>query len=116
LALELGKVVSEREAQLPARSRVEDRGPPPEVRIGTDSGGAFGASDGTRLAELAKADQHRQRPDTAPPPPPAPEVLARIYLTRAGFARTDLDDVTPLLRRAEDSATVEQQMKPAGKN
>jgi hypothetical protein len=111
LAMELGKMVSEREALVPARTRLSDRRPPPDVPVGNDSRGTFGSSDGTRYVELAKLDKQRVRPNAAPPAPPAPEVLARSYLTRAGYAATDLDDVTPLLRQAEENCALEMQMK-----
>jgi hypothetical protein len=110
LAMELGKLVSEREAMVPASTRLPDRRPPPDVPVGTDSRGAFGSPDGTRYVELAKLDKQRVRPHTPPPPPPAPEVLARAYLTRAGYAAGDLDDVTPLLRQAEDHSALEEQL------
>jgi hypothetical protein len=114
LALELGKVVSEREAMVPARVRQPDRRPPPEVRIGGDAGGTFGPADGTRYAELAKMDNERRRPDTPPPPPPAPTALAREYLKKAGYDPADLSDVTPLLRKAEDNSALEMQLRNAG--
>jgi hypothetical protein len=110
LCQELGKMVAEREALASPAARVPDRGPPPEVRVGNDQGGAFGASDGTRLVELARADKERHRPSLPPPPPPPPEVLARVYLQQAGFAATDLEDVLPLLRQAEEGGNLERQL------
>jgi hypothetical protein len=112
LALELGKAVSEREAQVPASARMAEPGLPIDVPVGNDVRGPFGASDMTRLAELAKRDRQRPRPE-APPPPPVPEVLARGYLSRAGFAASDLTDVLPLLRQAEDHGALERQFKAA---
>jgi hypothetical protein len=114
LSLEVGKLVSEREAQVPGSLRFADRGPPPELRVGNDYSPTFGSSDGTRYVELAKLERSRQRPEEPPPPPPKPEVLARIYLTQAGYARTDLDDVMPMLLRAGETPGLERQMKAAG--
>jgi hypothetical protein len=120
LSRELGKMVSEREALASASVRAPDRGPPVNVPVGTDSRGAFGAADGVRLAELAKYDKTRHRPDDPLPPPPDPDVLARTYLTNAGFTTADLDDVAPLLKTAEANVTFERQLssipaKPPGR-
>jgi hypothetical protein len=114
LALELGRMVSEREALARPASRMPDRWVPMEVRVGNDIGGAFGAPDGTHLAELAKADRQRGgAANVPPPPPPSPEVLARCYLCKAGYSADDLSDVTPLLRKAEGNFAVEKQFKAA---
>ena len=39
-----------------------------------------------------------------------PNIQARVYLTRAGFAASDLDAVTPLLRTAEQQNKLEKLM------
>jgi hypothetical protein len=109
LAVELGKMISEREALARPASRMPDRWVPMEVRVGNDVGGSFGAADGTHLAEVAKAQ--RQRGDDAPPPPPAPEVLARCYLCKAGYSSDELSDVTPRLKKAEGNYSLEKQLK-----
>jgi hypothetical protein len=108
LCHELGKIVSEREALVSASVRLSEDRLPPEVPVGTDARGAFGSPDGTRFVEQAKLDRKRRRP--APPPPPDPVVLARGYLTRAGYPGSELDDVAGLLRKAEDSAVLERQL------
>jgi len=114
LCLELGKMVSEREALAPANVRVPDGGPPPEVPVGTDARGTFGPADGTRYLELAHADRDRRRA-AQPQPAPDPAVLARAYLKRAGYPEASLREVGPLLRQAEEHATLEKQMTaPAG--
>ncbi len=113
LALELGKMVSEREALARPASRTPDRWVPMEVRVGNDVGGTFGAADGTHLAEVAKAQ--RGRANDAPPPPPSPEVLARCYLCKAGYSSDELSDVTPLLKKAEGNYALEKQLKAAAK-
>ncbi|HZY86947.1 MAG TPA: hypothetical protein VFE78_19085 [Gemmataceae bacterium] len=114
LALELGKMVSEREALARPASRMPDRWVPMEVRVGNDVGGAFGAADGTHLAELAKANRLRDgAANVQPPAPPSPEVLARCYLCKAGYAADDLSEVTPLLKKAEGNFALEKQLKAA---
>jgi hypothetical protein len=112
LAMELGKIVSEREALARPASRMPDRWVPMEVRVGNDVGGTFGAADGTHLAEVAKAQRQRGAND-APPPPPSPEVLARCYLCKAGYSSDELSDVTPLLKKAEGNYALEKQLKAA---
>jgi hypothetical protein len=112
LCMELGQVVSEREALISPVMRQVDSRPPPSESIGTDAGGTFGPPDGTRLMELAKYDRRGQRPGK-PAAPPAPAVLARKYLTAAGFAPDALAEVAPLLRQAEDHAGMEMQLGAA---
>src|SRR5947199_5687302 len=99
LALEMGKMVAEREALAGPSARRPERTPPPDVRVG-DGGGTFGPPDGTRLAELSKFEKEGLRPNAALPPPPDPEVLARAYLDRAGYAAKDLDAAAGVLKAA----------------
>lgn len=105
LCLELGKIVAEREAMAGASPRPADKRLPPVEAIGTDSGGTFGPPDGTRQMELAKYDKARR---AAPARPLDPEVLARGYLTKAGFEAAVLQDVAPLVREAEQNLVVEK--------
>jgi hypothetical protein len=108
LCLELGKMVSEREALAGAQTRSPDRRPPIEVPIG--NAGQFGSPDPTRQVELAKFEQERRRaPERLPPPDP--NALARIYLKNAGYAETELDGVAALLRAADASGGIEKQFK-----
>src|SRR5262249_3686005 len=53
LAVELGKMVSEREAQAAVKDQVPERDPPPPLFIGADNQSARGPADMTHLAELA---------------------------------------------------------------
>jgi hypothetical protein len=110
LCQELGKVGSERTALATAALRLPERDPPMDLHIGSEIGGSFGPSDGTNRAELARLDDMRKKRSLPPSPPPAPEVLARAYLTRAGFAADDLQAVAPLLRAAEGNTAFEKQM------
>jgi hypothetical protein len=112
LAYEMGRLVAERESLASPSARRPDPVPPPAVPVGNDSGGAFGSPDGTRMMELAKIDHLRHHPGSPPPPPPDPLVLARGYLKRAGYPSTDLDDVMPLIEKADQSTTLERTVRP----
>jgi hypothetical protein len=108
LCSELGKMVSEREA-LAGPTRRTDEDPPIQMPVGNDSGGTFGAADATALAERAKYEQDRRRPNQPPAPPPDPVVLAGVYLGKAGYHATDLDDVRPILKAAQANFAWEKQ-------
>ena len=87
--------------------RAQNQEPPPDVPVGNDRGNFVdGTADQTRLAELAK--YHPPGSCTAPPPPPDPESLARVYLQKAGYPAAELDAVAPLLRAASQSCTLEK--------
>jgi hypothetical protein len=105
LCLELGKMASEREAFAAAQKRQAEERPPIDMPIG--NAGQFNAGDGVRQAELARYDQQRPKRQ----PPPDPQALARVYLEKAGYAKTDLDGAAPLLRSAERNFTVEKQFR-----
>jgi hypothetical protein len=110
LASELGKMVSTRVALAGLKAQRTEREPLGAVQIGPDTGGTFGPPDGTRLAELGKFEQETHRtPSGVPAPPPDPDVLARNYLRKAGYAVSDLDSVMPLLREAAQHTQIEQQ-------
>jgi hypothetical protein len=115
LCAELGQMVAEREAKADPQTRAPERLPPMEVPIGNDGFGSMGSADQTHLAELAKFQRERRRPATAPAPlPPDPRVLANRYLTKAGFAASDLDSVAPLLTEAGQHNTFEKQFTAPG--
>jgi hypothetical protein len=109
LAHQLGRMVAEREAAAGRPTRANDRPPPPE-RIGNDHDSTFGGPDGTRRMEAARLERQRTAPKA---PPPAPQVLAREYLRRAGYPEAALATVAPLLREAEDHDKIEQHLRPA---
>jgi hypothetical protein len=112
LCNELGKLVAEREALAGPQARSPEREPPQEVRIGTDNAGSFGPADQTHLAELAKFDKRRRGPAAPPSPPPDPQVLARAYLSKAGYSDKDLDAAAPLLQAAAANSSLEKQLTP----
>jgi hypothetical protein len=108
LCLELGKLVSEREAITPVAVRQPERMPPIDTGVNHDSGWG-GAADQTRVRELADYDRDR-RQRLQPVPPPDPAALARLYLVRAGFHDADLQAAGPLLQQAQGNAGLEKQM------
>ncbi len=111
VASELGKMISTRQALLALKAARGERDRPMPLSVGTDSGGTFGPADGTRLAELGKFEKETGHgPSGRPAAPPDPDVLARTYLTKAGFALTDLDSVAPLLREAAQHDAIEKQL------
>jgi hypothetical protein len=69
----------------------------------------MGSADMTHLAELAKFQREVPRPRDPLPLPPDPQILANLYLTKAGYAATELDAVAPLLREASRNNTYEKQ-------
>lgn len=107
LSLELGKMVSEREALAGAKARALQERLPQGVAVG-NSGGT-GPSDMVALAEQASREQQRQRLQHARPPDP--QALARGYLEKIGFGKRELDAVAPLLEAAEKNYVFEKQFK-----
>lgn len=111
LALEMGKIVAERESAAGPSVKQPQQARPPEVPVGTDAGGTFGPPDGTRMMELARSEPKRNRTNRSPAP--APEALAKGYLSKAGFDPGVLVEVGPLLRKAEGHGEMEKTVKTA---
>lgn len=111
LCRELGKMVAEREALAAPRARNAFLEPPPMVPVGNYNGGFGGDSSMTTLAEQAKFHPPAYR--DPPPPPPDPDVLARDFLTRAGYQANELDGVASLLKTASGNNAWEKQLAPA---
>src|SRR5262249_27564648 len=108
LAMELGRMVAERERLASPDARQAASRQPPRAPVGTDYREGFGGPDRTRQMELYKYDQERRQ---APPPPmPSAAAVARGLLEKAGYAPGDLDAVAPLLRQAEAHVTLERQI------
>jgi hypothetical protein len=111
LCMELGKMVSEREALRGPRQAQAELEPPVEVR-----GGVNGPADMTRMAELAYFEKEHPRRDQQAASVLDPRSLARLYLIKANYPASDLDAITPLLRTAGQNGSLERQMntgKPA---
>ncbi len=108
LAVELGKIVAQREAAASPDMRNPERLPPIQVTVG--NAGHFTNPDLVHEVELAKFE--KERPKTRRPlPRPDPNQLARGYLEKAGYQPSDLDAVGPLLRAAQNNITMERQFK-----
>jgi len=110
LCLELGRVISERESLTSPQTRLPERTPPMEVRVGSDNRGTFGPSDQLYRAELGKLDKERRQKTTAVKVPIDPQVLAREYLAKAGYSATELDAVSPVLHAAAENTKFAKQM------
>jgi hypothetical protein len=108
LCAELGKLVSEREAQTPAAVRRPEHLPPIDTGIGRDTGWGT-APDQTRLRELADYDKVRRERRQAVAPPD-PQALARVYLLRAGYHDDDILAAAPLLQGATAHSNFEKQI------
>jgi hypothetical protein len=105
LCHELGVMAAERAATVNWAVRRPDRGPPTDVPVGNDAGGAFGPADGVHAMELAKYETSRR---AAMPPAPDAEGLARGYFEKYGGKPADWDAVAPLLKAADEHMTLEK--------
>ncbi len=110
LALELGKMISEREAFAGPQARAPEYEPPMEVRIGSDNAGAFGPADQLHRAELAKYDKERRQRAAGAASPPDARSLAQTYLVKAGYTAADLEAAAPLLQSAAQNNTFAKQL------
>lgn len=108
MALEMGAMVSEREAIARPEAREKKRLPPIDNPIGNDLGGNFGPADGVRLAELARYEKETKSSNSLPPDPKA---LARTYLIKAGYDVKALKAVEPILKKANRNVRLERQLK-----
>lgn len=107
LCRELGKMVAEREALASPAMRTSGQRPPIQVEVGRDVGGSMRTDDGTELMELARYEKRGGRPCKYPPDP---NVLARIYLKKAGYPEGALDEAAPLFKAADKHSDWEKQM------
>jgi hypothetical protein len=113
LAVELGKMVSEREFLADPKARGPEPEPPMEVRVGSDNGGSFGPADQLHRAELAKFDKERRKRLAGSTVALDPQILARGYLIKAGYTVADLDGAAPVLHAAaENHALAKQLLSP----
>jgi hypothetical protein len=108
LASELGKAVSQREAAASRAARVYE--PPPPLGLPIGSQGNPLASDPIHQVELARYEkEHPRAARRKIVPPPDPLVVAGTILEQAGFQKTDLDMVAPILRAAELNGSLQRQ-------
>jgi hypothetical protein len=112
LANEMGKIVAERDGATNDQARNPERPPPIYVPIGGPGGGRD--LDGTFYNEMARQEKLYPK-QTKKLPPPNPQMVGRGILERAGFQRTELDAVQPILQNAERFRTWENQFKGTAK-
>jgi hypothetical protein len=110
LAFELGRMVSEREAAASRDTRTAEPRPPMPLPIG-NQGDPF-AADPSYFFEMAKFEkEHPRSARTKILPPPDPRLVAGTLLDQAGYQKSDLDAVAPILRNADKNYTLERQFK-----
>lgn len=107
LCHELGKMEAEHQEQA---GPPPDHGPPMDVPVGPDYGGALGSPDRTHAMELAVYEHKRQTALRVAATPADPDALARAIFEKAGGAAADFDAAAPLLHAAEGHMDFEKQM------
>lgn len=110
LAFEMGRMVAEREATVSDDVRQPARPRPFEVPIG--GGGYRSEADPLHHVELSRYEKQNPKP-SGKLPRPDPHNVARGVLERAGYQRTDLDAVLPVLENAQRYSVLESQFKGA---
>jgi hypothetical protein len=110
LALEMGRMISEREAAVSDEFRRSDQPLPIELRTG--SNGSPRDSDPTYFLELARYEKQHPK-QTKKLPPPNPQLIARDLLEKQGFHSTDFDAAMPILQNAERNQMWQSQFKGA---
>ncbi len=108
LALELGKMVSEREAHTSAEIRNPDKRPPVQLPVGNGVQGS--GSDLTAVAELGKFEMNNPK-SMRLPIRLDPTKLAGGYLEKAGYQPSDLDSIHAVLQEADKNIALERGMK-----
>jgi hypothetical protein len=107
LSVELGRMVSEREALASPAAHNPEKSPPMTVTMG--NAGQFSGLEQLQQVEVDKLGCDRRRPPKRFVPPD-PLVLARGYLDAAGFDKSQVDAVAPLLAQAEKNFDLEKQL------
>lgn len=110
LSYELARMVAEREGRVKSDLKQAELRPPIQLPIG-DNGGQMSAADMMSTAEMAKFETKRDALKKPAAVRVNKETLARDYLQKAGFERTEMDKVLPLLQAAEKNFALERQMK-----
>jgi hypothetical protein len=110
LSYELGRMVAEREARVKMDLKTAAVRAPIQVQVGNS--GQFAGPDMSAAVEMARYDQAKQDAKKAATiVRPDPELLARDYLEKAGFQRTDYDRIQPVLADAAKNGSLERQVK-----
>jgi len=103
LASELGKMVADREASNLASG--QEKLPPIATPIGNAAN--LSGPDQTALAELGRFEKENPRKLQVRPDP---RNLAGVFLEKAGYPKTELDTVRPILQAAERNYALEKQL------
>lgn len=109
LAVELVKMLGEQENSAPT-GKIIDRTPGMDFPIGNDRSLVFGPADGTRIAERYGLDQMRMKNKATGAGTLDPKILARGYLSKAGYPSKAVDSISGLLKKADENFKLEKQM------
>ena len=109
LAVELVKMLGEQENSAPT-GKIIDRTPGMDFPIGNDRSLVFGPADGTRLAERYGLDRMRMKNNTTGAGTTDPKIIARGYLSKAGYPSKAVDSISGLLKKADENFKLEKQM------
>jgi len=112
LSFELGRMVAARESSIADEIRQPERPLPIHLPIGGNSYGR--EADPLNHIELAQYEKQNPRKERKLARPD-PQHVARTILENAGYQRTELDAVLPLLANAERNSILENQFKGTGK-
>lgn len=108
LSVELGKMIRDREASVPNEIRSRDALPPMNDRLGLDD--QFGGTaDSANWKDVVDYDNQRKSQHKRLRLPD-PTLLARDYLTKAGFSSGELQSVQPILQEASTKMLIEKQV------
>ena len=108
LANEMGRMISEREAAVSDEVRQPERALPIQLPIGTN--GNARDRDPTNVIELAMHEKYYPK-HPRKLARPNPQLVARDILERAGYQRTELDAVQPILQNADRCQVLGNQFK-----
>lgn len=109
LAVELVKMLGEQENSAPT-GKIIDRTPGMDFSIGNDRSLVFGPADGTRIAERFELDRMRMKNKATGAGNVDPKIIARGYLSKAGYPSKAVDSISGLLKKADENFKLEKQM------
>ena len=108
LSLELGKMLSEWESADGRWTHMPEKLPPIEVRIGNQTSDLYGGAGMMRQAEMAKYGKEQSARGAVAPDP---QVLARAWLMKAGYAARDVDAALSMLRSTGQPAAPNEERR-----
>jgi hypothetical protein len=112
LALEMGKMVMEREVKAGPNAHRSERLPPMQSDVGPDAHRAFSQTDDVHAYEMYKYQQEQRKQKVQQLPDP--KAVARTYLTKAGYSPKDLDEAAPIIKAARANGKLERQIVGGG--